>query len=204
MREFNRIFLVGLTRTGTNSLTEALNTLGISIRHYPDSEETFEKISNGFFRIKELETHRGISDVMAAAFYPDFDKEYPGSLFILTLRSSIDEWVESCRQKLKGYSQEERSIQTQIGKSRELPNFLRVATYGTAVWDERRFRYIYERHRWDVQRYFWNRPNDLLTMSVTDGWRFLCQFLEVPEPDVPFPNMKNSGRKQKQESRAAK
>lgn len=32
-------------------------------------------------------------------------------------------------------------------------------------------------------------PEKLLIFKVTDGWGPLCRFLEVPEPDEPFPNL---------------
>lgn len=32
-------------------------------------------------------------------------------------------------------------------------------------------------------------PDKLLLFKVTEGWSPLCRFLEVPEPDEPFPNL---------------
>lgn len=209
MREFNKMFCIGLTKTGTNSVTEALNILDVPIRHYPDSDETFNRISQGIFEIPELETHRGISDVMAAAFYQEFYQEYPGSLFILTVRFPEEEWVESARRKMKGVPKghPSRHAEPQQGKERSLSNFLRVATYGTAVWDKDRFLNVYDRHLHDVMRFFNDKPGELLIMDVCSGiggWPQLCTFLEVDEPDVEFPHLAKSSAKQKRESDEAK
>ena len=35
-------------------------------------------------------------------------------------------------------------------------------------------------------------PERLLVWSVTDGWEPLCEFLEVPVPDMPFPRVNDS------------
>jgi hypothetical protein len=32
----------------------------------------------------------------------------------------------------------------------------------------------------------------LLVWSVSDGWEPLCEFLEVPVPDTPFPHLNDS------------
>jgi hypothetical protein len=35
-------------------------------------------------------------------------------------------------------------------------------------------------------------PERLLVWSVTEGWEPLCEFLEVPVPDIPFPRVNDS------------
>jgi hypothetical protein len=35
-------------------------------------------------------------------------------------------------------------------------------------------------------------PERLLVWSVTEGWEPLCEFLEVPVPDTPFPHLNDS------------
>lgn len=212
MKDFNKLFLIGLTKTGTNSVTEACNILGVPIRHYPDSDIAFDRVSNGIFTIPELETHRGISDVMAAAFFPDFDRAYPSSKFILTIRQDREAWVESCRKKMKGYHKKDRAenkgfYHLQSTKRRSLSNFLRVATYGIGVWDRERFLHVYDRHTKDVNAYFSDRTDDLLVMDMfnpNDQWDQLCRFLDCPKPDVVFPHLAKSGSRQKRESREAK
>ena len=35
-------------------------------------------------------------------------------------------------------------------------------------------------------------PEQLLVFDVKEGWTPLCQFLQVPVPDVPFPNINDA------------
>ena len=35
-------------------------------------------------------------------------------------------------------------------------------------------------------------PGQLLVFDVKEGWTPLCQFLQVPVPDVPFPNINDA------------
>ena len=35
-------------------------------------------------------------------------------------------------------------------------------------------------------------PEQLLVFDVKEGWTPLCQFLRVPVPDVPFPNINDA------------
>jgi hypothetical protein len=199
MREFNKLFCIGLTKTGTNSLTRALEILHIPIRHYPDSDKTFKLISNGFFNIPELEDRRGISDIMAATYFSQFDKEYPGSLFILTTRNK-ENWLESCRVKLKGTPKASRLL---ISRPYDIATHLRIATYGVAEWDEDRFSYVYDKHLAEVSRYFKRRPDDLLVLNICDSedkWEPLCKFLDVPVPDKTFPHLRQSTKWQKREA----
>ena len=46
------------------------------------------------------------------------------------------------------------------------------------------------RHNEEVKRDV--PPERLLVWSVTEGWEPLCEFLEVPVPDEPFPHANDS------------
>jgi hypothetical protein len=47
-----------------------------------------------------------------------------------------------------------------------------------------------ERYEEEVQRHV--PAERLLVWSVTDGWEPLCEFLDVPVPDAPFPRLNDS------------
>jgi len=49
MKKFNKIFGIGAQRTGTTSLTDALNELGIKTSHWMHNEELTEQIKKGNF-----------------------------------------------------------------------------------------------------------------------------------------------------------
>lgn len=70
-------------------------------------------------------------------------------------------------------------------KTRSAPTpqqlILREAVFGSQSFDENLWARAYMRHRKRCQNL------GCLEFSVREGWRRLCQFLDVPVPDVPFP-----------------
>jgi hypothetical protein len=56
----------------------------------------------------------------------------------------------------------------------------------------------FEEHNKQVIEYFKNSPSQLLVMNIIegDGWNKLCNFLNKPIPNKPFPH-KNIGRYKK-------
>jgi hypothetical protein len=59
--------------------------------------------------------------------------------------------------------------------------------YGQTHFDEEVFLNAYRKHNSEVLTYFKDR-NDLLVLDVDkDGWKELCEFLDKPVPDCPFP-----------------
>ena len=69
--------------------------------------------------------------------------------------------------------------------------FTQMLLYQTVSFDEQKFRAGYRRFHADVERYFADRPADLLRLRVSDSdnWRRICEFLGDPLPTVPFPNL---------------
>ena len=69
--------------------------------------------------------------------------------------------------------------------------FTQMVLYETVSFDEQKFRAGYRRFHADVERYFADRPADLLRLRVSDSdnWRRVCDFLGDPLPKVPFPNL---------------
>lgn len=66
-KEFNKIFCIGLSKTGTVSLNHALNILGIKAKHYP-------AINAAMY--VDIEKHDAISDTPVAGVYKILDKKY--------------------------------------------------------------------------------------------------------------------------------
>ena len=79
----NKIFVIGLSKTGTNSMCDALEYLGFSMVHYP---------SPNIFG--DVERVNGCADLPTVRYYKELDRRFPGSKFILTIRS-LDDWLKS-------------------------------------------------------------------------------------------------------------
>jgi hypothetical protein len=111
--------------------------------------------------------------------YAEFNRRYPRSRFILTVRDS-ESWLESFRQHHAAHPDVPFHDWLYGGRS-------------SLEGHEGEFVARYERHNADVRAYF-GRKKKLLTFDVFngDGWDQLCGFLGVPAPTTPFPNEKST------------
>ena len=163
-----KAFCIGLGKTGTTSVKEALRILGYRTIRLPLNWQ-------------------GITDFdaalpgVSAAMYRELDKAYPGSKFVLTVRH-VEGWLKSIERDMG------RKLDVRRDRAAER-NRLLTMLYGTTTFDPDRFRQVFQDHKAEVRDYFRDRPDDLLLLDVTgnSGWDELCGFLEVPVPDAPFP-----------------
>jgi len=175
-----KIFGIGLSKTGTTSLARALDVLGYRTKDYMGVTRYVPgDISSLDWDV--LRSHDAFTDTPIPSFYKELDQAFPGSKFILTVRSSED-WLRSCRKqftkrKAEKLNESERSI------------FLEL--YGSTAFEPSSFRQGYEQFVEGVLEYFEARPDDLLVMDICggDGWEKLCPFLGIPVPDAPFPRL---------------
>lgn len=182
LEKHQKVFGIGLSRTGTTSLGEALNMLGIKTIHYPSDRVTINELKKGHYKLSILKTYQGALDTPVAPYYAQFDKHYPGSKFILTIRE-MSSWLRSLENFWRLWLEND--------PDRKSSDFISASVYGTLEFNEDRFRYVYETHYRNVCEYFVHRPDDLLVMSVLngDGWEKLCPFLGLAIPQEPFPHL---------------
>lgn len=178
------VFGIGLSRTGTTSLSAALGRLGWNVAHFPDDADTAQSLMFGEYRLKLFGAYNAICDTPAAAFFPQFAEEFPEARFILTTRP-LDQWLESVAR----YWPTNDSVR--LGS--EFDKFIDSVVYGAVKFDQRRFLYAYERHHREVQRVL-GESGRLLRVDICngDGWDAICEFLEVPVPREPFPHAHSS------------
>ncbi len=175
-----KIFGIGLSRTGTLSLTSALTTLGIETRHYPNDAQTQKELKNGTYRLSLLDTVQALTDIPVAPFYAQLDRVYPGSRFILTTRDT-DSWLISIENHFRMYLQTRRD---------DFDDFVLACVYGSLEFSPDRFRHVKELHEENVRRYFAHAPGRLLILDISrgDSWESICSFLDRPVPKEPFPH----------------
>jgi hypothetical protein len=171
------VFGIGLNKTGTISLHEALETLGYRSLHWGGIESRWA-VERAIRERVPLVTHLGdyeaFSDIQRLSVHFDLlDAQYPGSRFILTTRD-VEGWLDSRRRHV------ERNV-----TRREVGEY--DGTFLTV--DLKAWRAQFIDHDARVRTYFAKRPQDLLVMDVTEGddYAVLCPFLGVPEPAAPFP-----------------
>lgn len=182
-----KIFGIGLSRTGTSSLTQALRTLGLQVVHYPSDPETYEQLRTADFQLKLLEQVDAITDIPLVPYFRQMDRLYPGSKFILTVRDEAS-WLASIEQMLQARPLSQVRIP-------EIIQFYRLSTYGAVAFHREHFMDVFQDHKARVMHYFRNRPKDLLVMDICGGagWEVLCPFLGHPVLSTPFP-WENRGR----------
>ncbi|HJL17149.1 MAG TPA: sulfotransferase [Sandaracinaceae bacterium LLY-WYZ-13_1] len=183
------VFGLGLSRTGTRSLTAALHVLGIDTVHYPIDDDTFRALSSGALDFQLLEAFDGITDITVAPYYAQLDRMHPDARFVLTVREE-EGWLKSCRNHWTGRDPFAPTETPAAETHMKIRRFLRAATYGTYAFEPERFRYVYRKHVEDVRRHFAGRPGKLLELNVVggDGWEQLCRFVDRPVPRQPFPH----------------
>jgi len=172
-----KIFCIGLSKTGTNSLTSALNILGFKAVHWHYTRKVFDYHDGGIkIHFDKFLDYDAFADTPIARIYPELDKRFPDSKFILTIRDG-SKWVESFRSQFEN------------GVSDEFEARLHMDLYGTDSFDHDLCLAAFEKHTNKVKQYFEGREEDLLIINLTegDGWGKLCKFLGKPVPDVEFP-----------------
>lgn len=181
----NKIWGVGLSRTGTRSLHEALGLLGFRSVHNPPPEEMYD---GDFSSLKRVDA---ALDIPIALWFRELDQAFPNSRFILTVREP-EEWVESLCRHLNA-----NPAATRPERARRM----RVAVYGSVHPARDELLRVYHDHHREVTTYFADRPDDFLILNICkgQGWEVLCSFLQKNAPAQPFPHqhrMNKSTRKQ--------
>jgi hypothetical protein len=186
-----KTFCIGLSRTGTKSLTSALGVLGQVIAHHPSDAATFREITSGIYDLTLLRPNGadGVSDLLPAAFFPELDATHPGSRFIHTVRDKVS-WLDAMESHWSNkpiFEDDTDGLDMKVRMRR----FLRAAAYGTYTYDRRRLARAYDEHHARVRSHFADRPGDLLEIDIVggEGWDVLCPFLGEPVLDAPFPRV---------------
>ena len=175
-----QVFCIGLSRTGTRSLTRALRVLGYQARHFGYTAEALCLSKSGQLSLdlNHFQEPGAYLDLPVAAFFEELDAVYPDALFIHTIRNK-ESWLEACERRFR--------------KPRPEPAHaaLREKVYGRPVFHRESFEAAYERHQIRVRTHFENRPDKLLTLDICsgEGWEKLCAFLQKAVPEDAFPQV---------------
>jgi len=187
LEEHGRVFGLGLSRTGTSSLTSALYRLGVNTKHYPRDQRTYEQLRDGDYHLDILKTRtRGLTDIPIVPYFAQLDRAWPGSKFILTVREK-EPWLQSVEKLL----QSSAKWWDKDPQYRQIAEFFRACVYGSVWFNRDRFSYVYDTHVRNVLHYFQDRPEDLLVLDICggEGWEKLCTFFGAEVPNHPFPRV---------------
>jgi hypothetical protein len=178
-----RIFCVGLHRTATRSLCEALNLLGYPAMHYRGNRNKFNKMSNGDFSCFDNDGYVCCyADVPIPFFYKELYENFPNSKFILNIRDE-ETWLNSIKRHLSQLTPRQRS---------QLDHSIHKYFYGVnlnAPVDDELYLEKYRIHNNNVREFFKDNPNFIeYNVIAENSWETLCAFLGEEVPDKPFPH----------------
>jgi hypothetical protein len=151
-----KVFGIGLPKTGQTSLVAAMRILNYKTCSYPYDKS----------QIKESDFSL---DLPVLVNYKKLDKKYPNSKFILTVRD-YDSWLMSIRNHYRRYPASKRYL-AQL--------YFRLKFWGTENFNERLMTEKYHKHSKDVLKYFADKKDQLLVINICggEGWKKLCPFL---------------------------
>ncbi|AIT78767.1 sulfotransferase family protein [Novosphingobium pentaromativorans] len=190
-----KVIGAGLGRTGTLSLKLALEHLGFGPcfhmveivsdgrRQIPlwsdvaDGKADWDAIFDGF---------ASTVDYPACSYWRELADHYPQAKVVLSTRDA-DDWFNSVSRTIFSPENLERFKAPPFGK------FLQPAVYapfGDRIAD-RAFMVDYFR-KWEADVVAAIPPQRLHVHRIGEGWEGLCDFLEVPVPDAPYPVVNTS------------
>ena len=188
-----KYFGIGLSRTGTTSLTAAMRSLGYTACHWSNPE------ARRIISIEDFLTHDAAFDIPVSAFFEHLFHAFPNARFIYSERE-IGAWTAAVS---RHYSAES----PQLVKQRLAPwpikglfapaRFVENAAAYHAIhhslylahptWEA-----AYRAHEQRVLSFFsGDRAGKLLRIEVAadpEPWITLCGFLETEAPQLPFPH----------------
>lgn len=169
-----KYFGIGIHRTGSVSVAEALTILGIPASQWSHHRMIMADVRAGNYRLRVMESYDAVLDFPIPMLYRELDAAFPGSRFILTVRDERD-WLASAEAHTRDrlLSPEEAMF------------------YGADTFDRDDALARYRAHNQQVIDHFSGRP-DLLVLDVCagEGWDRLAPFCERPVPAVPFPRVR--------------
>jgi hypothetical protein len=182
----NKLFIIGLPRTGTTSISVALLSYGFKVAHTAYTKHAFE--------LADV-----ISDAPCFSDYPQLDRLFPDSKFVY-LDRAIEQWVPSMYMLLKkmhphldpktGYLNPvlKRSFQQIFNLSSSLSDSL---SGKDKPFTEQHLADCYQRHQKAVFDYFSGRYDFLsINLSHPDSLATLLQFLAISEESLTsFPHL---------------
>jgi hypothetical protein len=190
---------VGFGRTGTMSLMAALEQLGhgpclhmISLIDDPVRAGLISKAAEG--DLDSLDTafagFRSTVDWPGTYFWRELTARHPDARVILTVRDA-DEWYESAARTIFPAANRPIPPDPAVAAFRAMVDAtIWTGTFGGRFADRAAMIKLFQDHEAAVRAEI--APDRLLVYRVTEGWGPLCDFLDVPVPEQPFPRLNDT------------
>ena len=196
-----------MPRTGTLTQKLALEMLGLDPCYHMvdvladlDQAPLWDAALNGEGPWRQIfDGFESTVDWPGGYFYRELIEFYPQAKVLLSVREP-EAWERSMRQTVWAVRHDESLIRllssAQGHVNPQWQGFLNMidrliwegkGTFASGHAEPRQLIDRMERHNEEVKRDV--PPDRLLVWSVSEGWEPLCDFLELPVPDVPFPHV---------------
>jgi len=185
-----KVFGIGLSRTATTSLHEALGILGLKSFHWMFKPE------GRILRLEDAYFCDALTDINAAFCFETLARMFPKAKFIYTTRP-LDSWEKSIVHhygvqtpgQLKQRMRETPVTDAPTGEPLNHALLYHAIHHGLytehASWKD-----AYSAHDRAVKNFFGDSPR-LMELDIFErkhGWKELCSFLNKPVPDAPYPS----------------
>jgi hypothetical protein len=175
-KQANKVFIIGLPRTGTTSVSVALLEQGLTVAHQAFTKQAFLLAD-------------AVSDAPCFSDYQQLDRLFPSAKFVY-LDRPIDKWLPSMQMLLS-----RMLVHLDKHKGRFHPIMKRSFNHCFDIWqvedvfDAVHLSACYQRHQQQVLSYFAGRDDFIsIDISVTGSLAALLQFIGLPQPnEVAFP-----------------
>ena len=198
-----KVIGVGFGRTGTTSTKLALEVLGISPCHHMSalinnqalSQKWYDVTFNGKRNWDDVfDGYQATLDWPATTYWRELADYYPQAKLLLTVRDP-ESWYKSMVKTVLPVMERplgEEGSATWLRRSTSIKLIRNDTFRGRGLSDPEETMRIFEQHNADVEAAF--APDRLLVWRVQDGWNPLCDFLEVPVPEIPFPRSNSAAQ----------
>lgn len=172
-----KIFVLGLSKTGTTSIGDALETLGYRRLGWRDlrSRHMCYTWANGDLSglVDLTRYYDAFEDLPWPKVYREMSALYPDAKFVLSVRRDEETWL--------------RSMRTHVGRGEWQPYaFFYGAT--TVPGNEEVMLQSYRNHTREVREFFEDKKQRLVELNIDDGnehWDVLCSIAQCPGGKIP-------------------
>lgn len=192
-----RVIGAGFGRTGTLSLKFALEKLGfdkcyhmMEVMNQPEHRAEWSKVHRGESIDWQalLEGFQATVDWPSCNFWREQMAQYPDARVILSLRDP-ERWYDSVMNTI--YKSTTASLDADDPAVRYGAEWAHTiiwdAVFDGRMDDKDHVIRVFNEHNESVKAEV--PPDKLLVFEAADGWAPLCEFLEVPVPDEPYPRV---------------
>ena len=184
----NKIFEIGVMKTGTTSLGSAFDILGFKRCGWsPKIAKLFKESQNDYeILFNEINKYDAFEDgPWHDCDFRILDKKYPNSKFILLERDDTS-WIRSLEHHTNRMYERANRIYDKNDIQKSATDFWNKGWEDPDKFKQIMINFKNQKYK-KIKNYFSERPNDLLSMKISEGWSPLCNFLNKPIPNREFP-----------------